>query len=85
MARYDFRFRRQVFRSHRMAKHKDFGSLEKLYTARKRSRNIGRLLLILVALILLTAALVFTSSAQNPQQDQYNSIEKPFKRIPPRL
>ncbi|WP_421892413.1 hypothetical protein [Marinoscillum sp.] len=85
MTRYDFRFKRQAFRSHNIAKHKDFGSLEKLYSARKRSRNIGRLLLILIGLILLIITLLFTSAAQNLPTDQYNSTEQAFKNLPNRL
>lgn len=64
MTRYDFRVRRQLFQRKGAERFQNFEALEKRYRSRKRMANIGRSMLILLALIILIGVLVFTAKAK---------------------
>lgn len=62
MTRYDYRIRRQLFQR-RTERFQNFDALEQRYRSRKRTTNIVRFLIILIALIILVGILVFTAKA----------------------
>jgi|GEM_PF-2777870 len=64
MTRYDYRIRRQLFQR-RTERFQNFDALEQRYRSRKRTTNIVRFLIILIALIILVGILVFTAKADN--------------------
>lgn len=71
MSRYDYRVKRQLFQKRNVEKYKNFRSFEKEYLARSRFQKLVRFLLILIALILLIFALIFTVNAETKKAVPY--------------
>ncbi|MFY0601722.1 MAG: hypothetical protein JXR03_18760 [Cyclobacteriaceae bacterium] len=88
MSRYDFRFRRQVFRNRNIERHQDFHFIEKRYAARKRTQGISRLIVILIALAILIGIAIFTANADQ-RISKHAPIEyrpeREFRSVPDRL
>lgn len=89
MSRYDFRIRKQAFRSRNIDHHKDFGSLQRRYTSRQKAKSFVRLLVILIGLLLLICALMFTTAQSTPinQPEKVRVLpaEKEFSTLPAKL
>ncbi|MEP4533736.1 MAG: hypothetical protein ABJ004_11670 [Cyclobacteriaceae bacterium] len=72
MSRYNYRIKQRVFRQSDINRHQNFQDLEKRHAAHKRSANIMRLVLILVALVVLIGILVFAANADQKKPSYQN-------------
>lgn len=88
MSGYDYRIRRNVFRSKRIEKYQNFQSLQDRYRSGRRMQSLARFLLILIALVVLIGFLIFTANATqkkpvSPKMEDHSELT--FKIIPDRL